>query len=80
MAATQLPPPVESKQTPPEPGQGPAVRNALDGGRKWSNDVAGCDGAGDGPAWAQGAPWWAAPRLPERTRAAGAWATRIVEA
>ena len=44
MAATQLPPPVEGKQTPPAPVQGPAVRSALDGGRKWS-DVAACDGA-----------------------------------
>ena len=73
MAATQLPPPVEGKQTPPAPVQGPAVRSALDGGRRWS-DVAGCDVAGAGLTRTRSArgPWWTAPRLPERMRAAGA--------
>ena len=44
MAATQLPPPVEGKPTTPAPVQGPAVRSALDGGRKWR-----CDDADDEP-------------------------------
>ena len=48
MAATLLPPPVEGKPTPPAPVQGPAVRSALDGGRKWS-DVAECNDADDEP-------------------------------
>ena len=72
----KLPPPVEGKPTPPAPVQGPAVRSALDGGRKWS-DVAACDGADAEPTRTRGArgPWWTAPRLPERMRAAGARAT-----
>ena len=58
--------------------QGPAVRSTLDGGRRWS-DVAGCDGAGAELARTRSArgPWWTAPRLPERMRAAGARATIV---